>query len=435
MTIGARIFIAVEVTLSYIPSLVLRYSPFSRKLVTKQKKTLSIVYSIILLFNIVLLFCCLNDFQSAAKLVRLDMPLLQILLVCANIIVIHGYYKEHIFTFGVADTCMYLVLSVATYCSQQFKTWDGVYQYLLGTGIYIVLVVIFYVPVKKFLQKTVSPFLTEKCADYWKAVWFIPVFLHISMFLALPINQNIDTFPMLCSRLFIGSSNIIFCSIVATNHRTLLEKQVLEKQLDVSKVYYMSLQSRVETARKTKHDLKHILTAVRHYIETNDKSGLSDFCDTVEEEYQLSDNIPYTGCVAADGVLYHYIKKAEEHNIRFQYRGSIGKSGISDMDICVLLGNALENAFTGCLTIEKNRYVTLVMEKDENVLSMMICNSFDGKVNIDSDMIFSRKREGRIGIGLESMQAICEKYNGSMKKEWNEEKFTVLFFLTIKSDL
>ena len=79
--------------------------------------------------------------------------------------------------------------------------------------------------------------------------------------------------------------------------------------------------------------------------------------------------------------------------------------------------NALENAFTGCLTIERNRYIILVIEKDGDVISIMVCNSFDGKVNMDSDMIFSRKREGRVGVGLESMQAVCEKYNGSMKKE------------------
>ena len=435
MTLGIRIFMAIEVTLCYIPGLLLRFSPFLSKLVRKQKKTLFIVYSTIILFNMLILFFGLNDFETATKLVRLDMLLLQILLVGANMIVIRGYYKEHMFTFGVTATCMYLLLSVATYCSQQFKTWNGLYQYLLGTGIYIVLMIVFYSTVRKFLQKTVSPFLTEKCADYWKEVWFIPMFLYIAMFLALPIDQNVETFPMLCSRLLIGSSSIIFCSIVAVNHQTLLDKQVLEQQLDVSKIYYVGLQSKVETARKTKHDLKHILTAVRHYIETNDKSGLSDFCDTVEEEYHLSDNIPYTGCAAVDGVLYHYVKKAEEQKIHFQYRGSIAHGSISDMDICILLGNALDNAFTGCLTIEKNRYVTLVTEKDGDVLSIMVCNSFDGKVNTDSDMIFSRKREGRVGVGLESMQAICEKYDGSMKKEWNEEKFTVLFLLTIKSDL
>ena len=322
---------AIEVTLCYIPGLLLRFFPFSNKLMKKQKKMFFIVYSIIILFNMLLLFCVLNDFKTATGIVRLDMLLLQVLLVVANMIIIRGYYKEHIFTFGATATCMYLLLSVATYCSQLFKTWNELYQYLLGTGIYIVLMIVFYLPVRKFLQKTVFPFLTEKCAEYWKEVWFIPIFLYVAMFLALPIEQNVETFPMLCSRLFIGSSSIFFCSIVATNHQTLLDKQALENQLDISKIHYMGLQSKVETARKTKHDLKHILTAVRHYIETNDKSGLSDFCDTVEEEYHLSDNIPYTGCVAVDGILYHYIKKAEEHKIRFQYRGSIGKSGISDI--------------------------------------------------------------------------------------------------------
>ena len=37
-------------------------------------------------------------------------------------------------------------------------------------------------------------------------------------------------------------------------------------------------------------------------------------------------------------------------------------------------------------------------------------NSFDGKMNVDVEKIFSRKSENRIGVGLESMRSICEKY-------------------------
>lgn len=40
MSLGIQIFIAVEVTLCYIPGLLLRLSPFIRNLTIKQKKTL-----------------------------------------------------------------------------------------------------------------------------------------------------------------------------------------------------------------------------------------------------------------------------------------------------------------------------------------------------------------------------------------------------------
>ena len=46
MPLTIRIFMAVEVTLCYIPGLLLRVFPFVPQLPSKQKKTLSIVYPI-----------------------------------------------------------------------------------------------------------------------------------------------------------------------------------------------------------------------------------------------------------------------------------------------------------------------------------------------------------------------------------------------------
>ena len=413
MPLFPRIFIAIEVTLCYIPGLLLRASPFFPCISSEKKKTLVSVYLIMILLNMVLLFLGLSDFETATALVRLDMLLIQILLVAV---------------------CMYMLLSSATYFSKFFFKENPLYQYLVGTGLYILLMAVCYYPIRSMLQKTVAPFLSYKYMDYWKYVWFIPPMLYISMFIALPLDQNTRSLPMLSSRLFISFSAIIFVRVVAISHQMILERQALEKQLNDSRLHYAGMQSRFEAARKIRHDLKHILTAVRHYIDTNDKSGLADFCATVEETQLNSDSVPYTGCPAADGVLYHYIKRAEEENVRFQYQGNLGHSGIADMDLCVMIGNALENAFDACLHAESDHYITLTAERDGEVLSIMVQNSFDGKMEVSGNTIFSRKRENRIGVGLQTIGSVCEKYSGTMKTEWNDTTFTVLMMLTAQSD-
>lgn len=434
MPLSLRIFMAIEVTLCYIPGLLLRVSPFFPCISSGKKKTLVSVYLILILLNMVLLFLGLSDFETATALVRLDMLLIQILLVGANIIIIRNYGKEHLFVFGLVAVCMYMLLSSATYFSKFFFKENPLYQYLVGTGLYILLMAVCYYPIRSMLQKTVAPFLSYKYMDYLKYVWFIPPMLYISMFIALPLDQNTRSLPMLSSRLFISFSAIIFVRVVAISQQMILERQALEKQLNDSRLHYAGMQSRFEAARKIRHDLKHILTAVRHYIDTNDKSGLADFCDTVEETQLNSDSVPYTGSPAADGVLYHYIKRAEEENVRFQYQGNLGHSGIADMDLCVMIGNALENAFDACLHAESDRYITLTAERDGEVLSIMVQNSFDGKMEVSGNTIFSRKRENRIGVGLQTIGSVCEKYSGTMKTEWNDTTFTVLMMLTAQSD-
>ena len=380
MPLNVQIFMAVEATLSYLPGIFLRYSPFASKITSKRKKLLLLIYSAIVLMNMTFLFLGLKDYDTATKLIRLDILLIQIVLVFTNIIVIRGYFREHIFTFGVSSTCMYILLSVSSYLPHFFKGFNELYQYLIGSAIYIVISIACYPVIRYLLKKTVSPFLSKDCNDYWKSVWFIPLLLYISMFLALPVEERIETLSLLFSRLFIGFCVIVFSAVVAANHRNLMEKQKLTEQLNMSKVHYAGLQSKVESSRKINHDLKHIITAIRRYIDTDDKSGLGEFCCAIEDEVLLHNNVPYTGNSAVDGVLYHYIKKAEESNINFQFKGHIAQKGISDIDICVLLGNALENAFTACLTVPEKRSVIVTAETDETTLSVIIQNTFDGKV-------------------------------------------------------
>ncbi|MBO5046774.1 MAG: GHKL domain-containing protein [Clostridia bacterium] len=435
MPLGIRVFLAIEVTLCYVPGLLLRVFPFFYQISPKQKKTLCIVYPILILLNMLLLFFGLSDYETATALVRLDMLLIQFVLVGANVIVIKEYKREHLFTFGLVATCMYMLLSSATYLSKFFFKEDPIYQYLVGTGFYLLFMVIWYFPIRSMLKKIVSPFLSHKSVDYWKHVWFIPMMLYVSMFIALPLDQNIGSLALLLSRLFISISVIIFVRVVSLNHQTIMEKEALEEQLNHSKLHYAGMQTHFEASRKIKHDLKHILNAVRHYIDTNDKSGLSDFCDTVEETQLQYTNVPYTGCSAVDGVLFYYIKRTEKENIRFQYQGNLRHSGITDMDLCVMIGNALENAFEACLHIESDRFVTLTAERDGDIVSVMVQNAFDGQVKNNADKIISRKGEKRIGVGLQTISSVCEKYNGTMKTEWNDHTFTVLMVLTARADI
>lgn len=435
MPIGFRIFMAIEVTLCYIPGLQLRFYPFVPQMPSKQKKIIKIVYSIFVLFNILFLFSLVRDFESSTALIRLNMLVFQFLLVGANVVIIKGYWREHLFTFGLVAICMYMLLSTATYLSQFFFVENGVYQYMTGTAFYILFMIIWYFQIRSLLKKNILPFLSHKCADYWKQVWFIPLLLYVTMFISLPLDQNIRSLALLFGRLFISVAGVVFVRVVAANQKMLLETEAMEEQIDRSRLHYAEMQSQVEATRKVRHDLRHILNSVRHYIETNDKSGLSDFCDSIEEMQLQKDKLPYTGCAAVDGVLYHYEKRAKESQIDFKHQGRFANIDISELDLCVLIGNALENAFDACLTIEKNRFVTLTSGRDGDLLTIMIQNSFDGKVNIDVEKIFSRKRENRVGVGLESMRSICEKHGGSMKKEWNEDTFTAFMILNTKNEM
>jgi sensor histidine kinase regulating citrate/malate metabolism len=140
----------------------------------------------------------------------------------------------------------------------------------------------------------------------------------------------------------------------------------------------------------------------------------------------------HSGNAAVDGILYHYSQRADADGIKLKIAGTVKSNGIPDDELSVLLGNAMENAFAGCKTVEQDRYVTFVSQSEPQVLSLMIQNSFDGKLKIKQGELHSRKRAHGPGIGISSMKMICEKYGGTMEMQWDDHSFTVLIVLPVE---
>ena len=180
--------------------------------------------------------------------------------------------------------------------------------------------------------------------------------------------------------------------------------------------------------RKIKHDTKHHNDVLRYYVDKNDKDGLYRYCKEMLCQTDDDIEIHYSGNSAIDGLIYRYTELAQKNDIDFKISGNLNAIDINDVDICVLLGNALDNAVTGCLTVQGERFISLSVRKDGGALTIMLQNSFDGVVSKNEDGILSRKRDNELGIGLFSMKSICEKYGGEMEVRHEDGTFSVMLY-------
>ena len=203
--------------------------------------------------------------------------------------------------------------------------------------------------------------------------------------------------------------------------------------MEIQKEYFTTLTAKIQQARRDLHDSKYRVAAIEKYVETDDKEGLLEFCKTMIPKRYFSVELFHSGNAAVDGILFHYAQRAEQQNIRFKIAGTVCKNNIPDDELSMLLGNAIENAFAGCMTLEDNRFITFVAQSEQQVLSIMVQNSYDGNLKIKHGAIHSRKRVSGPGIGLESMQLICKRYGGTMELHWDDTTFTVLFILPAKA--
>ncbi len=423
------------ITVLFLPGIILRFYPFRSFTDKKQRIVISILYCVALALHAVIWFFMLKSNALDISFLKADLILFPFFLIFINAFIIKNRLREHLFVCGLDVLFEYMNVTLSLLLSNLILKYNSSIgdPFKLYIAFYVVLQLVFIPLTLNLLKMTVSPFLKlEKC-DYWRWIWFVPTAMVLVCYFSVYGEKTIDTLPPFIARLFLMISAVIICINLAKDYLLLTEQLETKKQLDMQKEYYSELSQQVERARRTRHDLKHHIAALRHYIDTDDKSGLSEYCDKYAAAVS-DDSIPYTGNSAADGVLYHYAEKAKSNNIAFEIKGTIESESINDIDLCTLLGNALDNAFTASKTLRNDRFISVISESDDFMLSVVIVNSYDGVVDKRGERLLSRKESGRHGLGLDSMRKIAEKYGGTMEISYDARTFKVIFLLPIKRD-
>ena len=418
------------IALALMPAAALLQAPFFQLYTPKQKRTWHISCAVLGVLNF-LVMCTLGDVTNINSVyLKVDKLLFGLALTLVQVVMIPRFWRDHLFVYGLVATCIHTLYAGPTFVVQLFYQMQTPQDQTLAIGIFGVLFLLLSFPLGKFLQKVVTPFLTLSESGYWNNIWMIPVGMFAAMFVISPVRDRLDSISQLTSRVLLCVVTFLICRAICEDHVRLRERQEMTKQLETQKDHYAHLRGSVEEARRARHDLKHHFAAIQHYIDTDDKSGLQSFCDELMTRAATQSRIPYTGNPAADGVLYHYVPQALDMGIRFEHAGVLRCPRVADVDLCALLGNALENAFTACRDVPKSPFVSLKAVTQNGFLSIIIQNSYAGEILEKDSVILSQKRDySRGGYGLPSIRDICQKNGGSFRYDYEDGVFCMSILL------
>lgn len=428
-----NIMVSLLCTLAHIPSLILRFVPFKEMVTRKQRKYLWEIYIAGLLADFIL--CLAEKDGISVSFYKTNLLLFCVIMGLVNIVVIKGHLKEQLFTFGLTAVMVWIVLAIAAYFTDKlgYQTIDQglIIENLVGILMYAGL----YPWLRKLMLITVKPFLGIDSENYWNTVWFIPIAMFLSGILSHGPEEYTATFLQVMSRILIGIAAIFICRNIAKDYRRIQEKNQMNQQIEMQKKYYQALTNTVETEREVRHNFKHQLAVIKRFQETGNSAELKEYCDKLEINLTGIAEIPYTGNAAADGVLYHYACEAKAAQISFHVCCKLDGMSIADTDLCCLIGNALDNAVTACKGYDGERYISVAAQREKELLMLTIDNSFDGILLQKEGKILSRKRVEEEGIGIRSMEQICEKYGGISRFQADGNRFEVSFMLPLFSGI
>ena len=263
-------------------------------------------------------------------------------------------------------------------------------------------------------------------------LFFIVVRDIIRMAGLLPADLDDQTFILTVSYGLMA----IYGSIMTANlfyQKHLLEADAVRSLIHRQESQYEMRRDTVERINRVYHDLRHILRSI---LSTENVEEIHRTAREYMGEIQNYESIFHTGNETLDLILDEKYHVCQEKNIQLIFQGEAeGWNVIRRTDLAVLFGNALDNAIDGVSTLpaSEDRLITLKTGTIHDMLYAGITNKFQGTLNYSSGRYRSTKTPEELhGYGILSMQALLEKYDGSMDIHVDGQEFSVSYLIPRK---
>lgn len=262
----------------------------------------------------------------------------------------------------------------------------------IALKLYHVIILLLPVSVYLFVRNTKFYLITEEIDDFFLLISLhiieiaiCTVYLSLTMILAKMVSTTIEINQHL-------------------QHELLLQKQ--EEQ------YRIKLEV-IDAVKHKYHDLK-------NFVSTN---GIKD----LENEIKPFETIIETGHDTLNILISDKIKQCQENNIEIiPYISASDMHFISDLDLCSLFGNIIDNAIEASVKLpEEKRYIHIKANRKDSFIIMNFENSYKEKPIIKDNRFISSKQEAGHGIGSQNIKRIVEKYNGSLSYSFKDNICTL----------
>lgn len=203
-----------------------------------------------------------------------------------------------------------------------------------------------------------------------------------------------------------------------------------EQQILAQAEHYKRLAESNYELRRFKHDFKNMSIAIEKLLDDKEHAEALQLFKQYNNTLESSNRSPImydTGNGIADALLSDKQQKALACNCNIVFQGAIPVNYLMPTDICVILGNTLDNAIEACEKFQTKETLTITVTCNCNsgFLFLSITNPITERVNISNNHIATTKENKTLhGFGLYSLHSVVKKYDGKIELQSTDTTFT-----------
>lgn len=211
------------------------------------------------------------------------------------------------------------------------------------------------------------------------------------------------------------------------------EKRVAAYQNELMERHYHEVEHMYRQMRGWRHDYHNHIQTMKACFSMGQADRLEDYLASLDQDLTSVDTVVKTGNVMVDAILNSKLSMAQAKGIAVNAKAAVEPDiPVAQTDLCVILGNLLDNAMEACLKqeAEKERFIRVYIGKFKGQFYISVSNSVGGALKKQNGA-YQTTKSGSHGFGLRRVDALIEKYGGYRNRQDEGDVFATEVMLPI----
>ena len=198
---------------------------------------------------------------------------------------------------------------------------------------------------------------------------------------------------------------------------------VNEKIKESQKAYYEEMLSREKETRKFRHDINNHVLCLRTLLDEGKYDEAGEYLSSIENTTEKLAPVISTGNDLVNAITNDLMSRYD--NVKLNWEGHFPvETNISDMDICVIFSNILDNAFAAASKCEAGNVGVRIAAAGASLV-VTVVNDINEPIQLKaSKLVTSKPNKRNHGFGVMNVKECAEKNSGRADFSFDEKSFT-----------